>query len=195
MIPHFKNYFPLEVKDTILEVYDHLGRKWLDVYEHVVDSIPYCGFGTIEKRYNANYYYKQYIYKSLDDTVVDVFLEVKYSHLENHQLMLKTRYGQRNSDLENSDWTVIDLSEEMDKHFDEKVEQEEINDEEFEPGSNYYSWMDVYYFPELYDIKLPYVITKERPKLSLAEMNQNVIKSAIINHKTQQFSGQPTFRI
>jgi len=118
-----KSYEAVSVQDTLI-LKDHLGRRWIDLIEYTPNSTN-CNDDVFIYGCNSAHYI-QHIYENLHDSLTEGYLEVKYEHLSNGSLRLKSREHYSLKLLPYRDWRVVDLPVEShysyygDEYRDEK---------------------------------------------------------------------------
>lgn len=118
-----KGYESVSVQDTLI-LKDHLGRRWVDLIEYTPNSTN-CNDDVFIYGCNSAHYI-QHIYENLDDRLTEGYLEVKYEHLSNGSLRLKSREHYSLKLLPYRDWRIVDLPVEShysyygDEYRDEK---------------------------------------------------------------------------
>lgn len=167
-------------KDTVITINNHLDVKWLDVFEYTTDAVISC-----KEPYMSDYYecsdahFKEYFYNFIGDTNVIMVLEVKYKHLSDSILELKTRFSKEESQLQYEDWRVISL-------YHDGIYYHNSEDR----GLISENWLFSYYFDDASD--LPYDVIIEEVPPSPQEIKHEKFK-VFLEQITKQIDALPQY--
>lgn len=156
-----------------LEIKDHTGRPWLDLFKYeqsVENSSCSLMYGSCN-----NAHYINYCYNSLEDTIPVQVFEVEYTHLTEGRLKIKTRYANSYKDLLKKDFRVITLVHTI------PYDYENDNNEKFREV-NSKRWEYDFYFK--HEGELPYKVTIEKREKTIEEEELEAYLKEV-DHKIQ----------